>query len=119
MTQTPSALSQLSDTLLVELSVSGSMAAFSELHRRLSPIVYRRLARLLGGSSEVDDVVQEVFLQLHLSLPRYDATRPLVNWLQRITRNVAFSHLRKRPSALDPAELQDAIEEWKEARNHA
>jgi len=28
LTQTPSELSQLSDTLLVELSVSGSMAAF-------------------------------------------------------------------------------------------
>lgn len=106
LTQTPSELSQLSDTLLVELSVSGSMAAFAELHRRLSPIVYRRLARLLGGSSEVDDVVQEVFLQLHLSMPRYDATRPLVNWLQRITRNVAFSHLRKRPSALDPLGIE-------------
>lgn len=106
LTQPSAELSQLSDALLVELSIAGSMPAFAELHRRFSPVVYRRLARLLGGSSETDDVVQEVFLQLHLSLPRYDATRPLVNWLQRITRNVAFSHLRKRPAALDPLGME-------------
>lgn len=106
LTQTATELSQLSDVLLVELSATGSMPAFAELHRRYSPVVYRRLARLLGGSSEIDDVVQEVFLQLHLSLRRYDASRPLVNWLQRITRNVAFSHLRKRPAALDPLGIE-------------
>ena len=94
---------------------AGNFAAFAALHRRLSPILFRRLSRLVHGA-DLDDVMQEVFLQLHVSLDRYDPTRPLINWVHRIARNVAFSHLRKRPAELDSmglAALQCAPDEWR------
>jgi RNA polymerase sigma factor (sigma-70 family) len=115
-TLVPDPLAGRTDAELVLAARKGDFAAFSALHRRYSPVLYRRLSRLVGTGPDVDDVIQEVFLQLHLSLDRYDPSRPLINWLQRIARNVAFSHLRKRPAELDPiglAGLHCSQDEWR------
>ena len=75
------------------------------LYERYSKLTYRRVVRLMGENAEVDDVVQDVFIQVHKSLHRFDTRLPFPNWLYRVIRNVTYSHLRKRTAIVDPHDI--------------
>lgn len=83
---------------LVRRAQEGDASAFRELfalHKdRVASIVFR----FLGQSSDVDDVVQEVFLHVHRSLPRFRGDSRFTTWLYRLTANVTKMHLRRRAS---------------------
>lgn len=83
---------------LVRRAQEGDAAAFRELfavHKdRVASIVFR----FLGQSADVDDVVQEVFLHVHRSLPRFRGESRFTTWLYRLTANVTKMHLRRRAS---------------------
>jgi len=51
---------------------------------------------MLRDASEVDDLVQRVFLEFLSSLGRYRGDASLRTWLHRIARNVALSDVRSR-----------------------
>jgi RNA polymerase sigma-70 factor (ECF subfamily) len=53
---------------------------------------------MLGWGPEVEDVVQEVYLEVYQSLPRFRGEATFGTWLFRVTHNVAVSHLRRRGS---------------------
>ena len=83
---------------LIQRAQEGDAAAFREifaLHKdRVASIVFR----FLGHSSEVDDVVQEVFLHVHRSLPRFRGDARFTTWLYRLTANITKMHLRRKAS---------------------
>jgi len=57
-----------------------------------------------------EDLVQEILLQLWRSHGRFDPTRPVANWVQRVATNVAISFVRRdqrRRRRLLPAELAE------------
>jgi len=69
---------------------------FDEIFRRYAPYVGAVVLRLIGRPGDVDDVVQDVFIQAHRGLPRLrdrDAVRP---WLRRIAVRRAQRWLRTR-----------------------
>jgi RNA polymerase sigma-70 factor (ECF subfamily) len=100
------------DAELVRQCLAGQRSAFDELYRRHAVTVHRRLTRLVGASPEVEDLMQQVFLEAFRSLPRFRGDSTFKTWLYRIAINVALGALRKRkrhPSiAIDPQDL-DAI----------
>ena len=100
------------DADLVRQCLAGDRNAFDELYRRHANNVHRRLSRLVGANSEVEDLVQQVFLETFRSLPRFRGEAAFKTWLYRIAINVALGALRKRkrhPSiAIDPQDL-DAV----------
>ncbi len=73
-----------------------SDACFSELVRRHSPRILRRATRMLGNESEAEDVVQEVFVNVHRFLDRYRPDRPFNHWLSVVTLNACRIELRRR-----------------------
>jgi len=57
---------------------------------------------MLGRTTDLEDLVQEVFLQVHRSLPSFRAESRLSTWIYRVTVNVALMHRRaakNRPAA--------------------
>jgi RNA polymerase sigma-70 factor (ECF subfamily) len=58
----------------------------------------RLLYRLLGPRADLDDVLQEVFLQVHRSLRDYRGEAKLSTWLHRVTVNVALMQRRSAKS---------------------
>ena len=59
--------------------------------------VYRMVGRLLGpGASDADieDVVQQVFLQAHRALPRFRGESKVSTWLYGIATRVVMTQLR-------------------------
>lgn len=57
--------------------------------------VARWVARLGGPGIEVDDLVQEVFLQVHRCLPGYRGEAQVTTWLFAITHNVVRAARRR------------------------
>jgi RNA polymerase sigma-70 factor (ECF subfamily) len=74
----------------------GDEAAFRELYRRHVDGVYRLVARILGPRGDVEDAVQETFVQVHRSLSRFRGDSRFPTWLHRVVVNVATSALRQR-----------------------
>lgn len=79
---------------LVERCRAGDQAAFRELFRRHRSDVTRLAQRMVGGSADLEDVVQEVFLQVHRSLKDFRAEARFSTWLYRVTVNVVLMYRR-------------------------
>ena len=78
---------------LVERAKNGDRAAFRELFRRHRQDVARLVFRMLGttsGGADVEDLVQEVFLQVHRSLADFKGQAKFSTWLHRVTVNVVL-----------------------------
>jgi RNA polymerase sigma-70 factor (ECF subfamily) len=75
-------------------AVAGDREAFGRLFRRHAPWVQGRLRRMLGARSNLEDLVQEVFLRAYRSLPTYLGQAPFEAWLRRICARVAYDEIR-------------------------
>lgn len=69
---------------------------FDDVFRRYSPYVARVALRLLGNDGEVDDLVQDVFLEAHRGLSSLREPGALGGWLARICVRRATRRLRRR-----------------------
>lgn len=73
----------------------GNSHALAELYRRHKRRVASVARNLLGPSDELEDVVHEVFIEVHRSLGRFRGEARFTTWLHRVTVNVALMHLRR------------------------
>lgn len=80
--------------------------------------VHGYVRRLVGEEHLAEDLVQEVFLHVHRSLPSYDPARPLSPWVFTIAANKVRDHWRSRRSqeerravALDADDGPDPVDE--------
>jgi RNA polymerase sigma-70 factor, ECF subfamily len=105
---------------LVERCKTGNSAAFRELFRAHRNDVARLVQRMLGHTPDLEDVVQEVFLQVHRSIGDFRGQSRLSTWLYRVTVNVVLMHRRAArsrpvwtdaPESLVPADTQPLPDE--------
>ena len=84
------------DGALVEQAQAGDQNAFESLVNRY----HRSLASYIGGllkdGEQAADVLQQVYLQLYLSLPTLLRTVSLRGWLFQVARNRCLDDLRRR-----------------------
>ena len=73
------------------------------------PLLYRLIRR----REDVEDLAQEVFLKVHVSLGSYDGRSPFGTWLGRITINHAYDYLRRQRTR--QSEGEDAGAEFPQA----
>lgn len=104
----------------VEAAAAGDVAAFRLLYDRHFDFVTRQVGRVMGpqfGSAggELEDVVQEVFVQVFRSLQNYRSESKFTTWLYRVAYNVTVSHLRRTPRTVELADwrtLREPISTW-------
>ena len=81
-------------------AMTGDAGAYRQLLASLVPhvrAVARSRCRSLGApENEVDDLVQEVLLTIHLKRGTWDQSRPIGPWVAAITRNKLIDVLRRR-----------------------
>jgi RNA polymerase sigma factor (sigma-70 family) len=102
-----SALRDATDAALVEQAATGNERAFEVLVERYETQVRQFVYHHLARTEEVQDIVQFVFLQLYLYLPRLQGNlvstrsqQPLKAWLLQVARNRCFDERRKKPPFL-------------------
>jgi len=88
------------DLSLAQRCVAGERAAQRELFERERRRVHAALYRILGSNVNMDDLVQEAFLEIFRSLKNFRGEASLGTWVDRCTVRVAYAYLtRKRPRA--------------------
>lgn len=79
----------------VALAMRGDRASQEALFRRHYARVRRRVARLFGPRSEIDDVVQDTFLKAFQELRRLEDPRAFGAWVLTIAVHAAHRRLRR------------------------
>ena len=97
----------IEDVLLVDRCLDGEEAAARELFRRHRTRVHASLYRVLGSNRDMDDLMQEAFLQVFQSLRAWRAEASLATWIDRIAVRVAYRWLRGKARTPVAFELVD------------
>lgn len=106
-------LDELSDEQLVARYRSGRPEAFEALVERYRQELFQFLARFVNNRAAGEDLFQETFLQVHLSIETFDPARPFKPWLFTIGANKARDWLR-RNKRQQAAPLSALIEKERE-----
>ncbi|MDF1564479.1 MAG: RNA polymerase sigma factor [Deltaproteobacteria bacterium] len=92
----------------------GRPGAFDELYYAYVDRVHRKLHAVVGPDPELDDLIQQTFLQIHGKIGEFRGECAFATWLHRVALNVALMHLRKRQRWLrfgqEPESLRPALE---------
>ena len=89
-------MNTLTDEQLLQEHRCGRSERFELLVRRYSEELFRFAYRLLGSPAAAEDIVQETFLQVHLSMERFDVSRRFRPWVFTIAANKARDYLRSQ-----------------------
>jgi RNA polymerase sigma-70 factor (ECF subfamily) len=102
------ALGPADEAELIERCRAHERAAHDEFYHRFRRQVAGNLFRVLGDRTDLDDLVQEVFVIAFRGLERFRGDARLSTWLYRICVNVALGRIRtrkRRPAAIGVADL--------------
>lgn len=86
----------LADLVLVDRCLGGEQAATRELFRTHQRRVHSTLYRVLGANRDMDDLMQETFIQVFRSLRSFRGQARLSTWIDRIAARVAYRYLAQR-----------------------
>lgn len=99
------------EQFLVESIRAGDAAAWREVIERFQGRLLSFARRRLAAPGDAEDLVQDTFVGLLRSLPRYDAERPLEAYLFAILRNKLTDYFqqagRGKRQSLDQLELEE------------
>src|SRR5690349_9604188 len=82
--------------LLVRRAQAGEEAAFREIVERYQSKVFSIIHGIVRHRNDVEDIAQQVFAKVYLSLRSFDFRSSLITWIYKITVNECFDYLRKR-----------------------
>lgn len=86
----------LDDDQCVQECLAGNWQAFDVLVRKYRDRVGHVISRLLDDERDVEDAVQDTFLDAYRALLRYQASGRFEQWLLRLAINHARDHRRSR-----------------------
>ncbi|CAN5267233.1 sigma-70 family RNA polymerase sigma factor [soil metagenome] len=101
-----------SDIELVDRAQQGERAAFEELLRRTSRLVYARLYLETGDAHQTEDLLQETYLLAFRSLAKLTEAKAFRTWLLSTAHNVAIDAARRslrKKRAQEPATGQEVL----------
>src|SRR5579859_6719574 len=86
----------MTDGVLAQQTLAGDQQAFETLVQRYSTPLFNFICRFLGDYDQACDILQQVFLQLYISLPNLRTGDPLKAWLFQVARNRCLDELRRK-----------------------
>jgi RNA polymerase sigma-70 factor (ECF subfamily) len=93
------------DLELARRCCSGERSAQRDLFHRERRRVHAALYRILGTNADMDDLVQEVFLEVFRGLGTFRGEAALTTWIDRIAVRVACAHIARRKAKPPSLEL--------------
>ena len=81
---------------LVRRAQAGEESAFREIVERFQTKVFSIIHGIVRQRNDVEDIAQQVFAKVYLSLGSFDFRSSLITWIYKITVNECFDYLRKR-----------------------
>jgi len=99
----------LSDADIVKRVRDGDRALFEILMRRHNQRLYRTARAVVKDEAEVEDVMQQAYINAFTHLHQFEERSQFSTWLTRITLNEAFGRRRKMRPSEDAGESMDTI----------
>lgn len=87
---------QISDEEVVRCVIAGNVTLFEVLMRRHNQRIARAVRAILGRDDEVEDVMQQAYLNAYEHLHQFAGDARFITWLTRIAVNEALARRRKR-----------------------
>ncbi|GCE46428.1 DNA-directed RNA polymerase sigma-70 factor [Thermosporothrix hazakensis] len=87
---------EITDGTLVKKTIAGDQTAFEQLVQRYHLPLFNFICHCLNDYDLACDVLQQVFLQLYLYLPKLRTNEPLKAWLFQVARNRCLDELRRK-----------------------
>ncbi len=103
-----------SEAELIAAVLKGDAASFEPLVQKYSPRVFATARRYARRESEVEDIVQEVWLKAFQKLKSFRGEAPFEHWLMRLAVRTCFDFLRghQRNRETTFTELSEPEDDW-------
>ena len=101
---------EITDNELAQQSLEGNQQAFELLVKRYSGPLFNFIFRFLGDYDAASDILQQVMVQLYISLPKLRTGEPLKAWLFQVARNRCLDELRRK-HAIHFSELEKSVDD--------
>ena len=101
---------------LIAAVLKGDAASFEPLVAKHSPRVFSTVRRYARRESEVEDIVQEIWLKAFQKLSSFRAEAPFEHWLMRLAVRTCYDFLRghQRNRETTFSELSEPETDWLE-----
>lgn len=107
------------DLELIAAVRQGDLASFESLVKKYQPRIFATARRYARRESEVEDIVQEIFIKAYQKLESFEGRAPFEHWLMRLAVRTCYdflrSHQRNRETSF--TDLSDAEADWLERFN--
>src|SRR5712671_6738454 len=105
-----------SEAELIAAVVKGNSASFEPLIQKYSPRIFATARRYARRESEVEDIVQEIWLKAFQKLGSFRAEAPFEHWLMRLAVRTCYDFLRghQRNRETTFSELSEPETDWLE-----
>src|SRR5436305_11470679 len=101
---------------LIAAVLKGDAWSFEPLVQKYSPRVFATARRYARRESEIEDIVQEVWVKAFQKLSSFRGEAPFEHWLMRLAVRTCYDFLRshQRNRELNFSELSDPEMNWLE-----
>jgi RNA polymerase sigma-70 factor (ECF subfamily) len=115
----PVSASREHDLELARRAATGDRTAQHDLFIEQRANVHRALFRILGSNRELEDLLQDAFIEIFRALPSFRGDSTLGRWCQTIAVRVAYLAIsRRRPPTVDLALVEDTVASDTDIRRH-
>jgi len=101
------AASSLSDSEVAERVLGGERACFEILMRRHNQRIYRVVRSVLRDEQDVEDVMQQAYINAFVHLRQFERRSQFSTWLTRIALNEAFARRKKSQATAGDGAVHD------------
>ena len=101
---------------LIAAVLKGDTASFEPLVEKYSPRIFATARRYARHESEVEDIVQQVWLKAFEKLSSFRGEAPFEHWLMRVAVRTCYDALRAHQRSREKtfSELTEPEEDWLE-----
>jgi len=107
---------ETSDAEVIAAVLRGDPARFESLVQKYSPRIFATARRYARRESEVEDIVQEIWLKAYTKLASFRGDAPFDHWLMRLAVRTCYDFLRghQRNREATFTDLTDPEDDWLE-----
>ena len=101
---------------LIAAVLKGDASSFEPLIQKYDPRLFAMVRRYARQESQVEDIVQEIWLKAFQKLGRFRAEAPFEHWLMRLAVRTCYDFLRshRRNREMSFSEISEPQSDWLE-----
>jgi RNA polymerase sigma-70 factor (ECF subfamily) len=98
------------DLALAQRAAEGDRSAQRELFHAQKASVHHTLFRILGANRDIEDLIQDAFLEIFRALPSFRGDSSLSRWCQTIATRAAYLSIqRRKPAAVELEAVENEV----------